>query len=386
MSKETEKSASSVSQDKGSKKQDISNKIAFTERSMEPPPQFVSSGMQSKIPYRFYNATNLDMIAECSTILSSQLHLKEGQSNNETIKDRSRLAVSTGDVQDNKAEGYFADADDNSIHSQRLDFTSVQISDIANGDFTDTDQISAFFSHWKPLDSQPTSVCCDIEVDVDGRKISGLLEKKRKEMEKRWRDASLRRLEKQVKGSQLIHVVNEGMINDEIGVKGKVKEEGYEEEGKEEEEAEAEKIRKNEEKERRRLIKRIESEIQEAKAHWKMFGEWVRKEWIEGEKEQQMWDEAELWVTAKEKEGVLENEEEIEELKRRLNDCDYDDYDGSDGGGDDIEIRLKEEAKMEIKNRIRKLEAKIAEQRRRSETSVKKEVYLFLTVFKVIPR
>ncbi|KAH7817227.1 uncharacterized protein MONOS_13506 [Monocercomonoides exilis] len=65
----------------------------------------------------------------------------------------------------------------------------------------------------------------------------------------------------------------------------------------------------------------IRSQINEAKKHLKMFGEWVRKSWIVDEEEKSMWDEAESKINEK-MQLEIEDLETIEELKNKLKDAD----------------------------------------------------------------
>eukprot|EP00770_Monocercomonoides_exilis_P007681 MONOS_7642.1-p1 / transcript=MONOS_7642.1 / gene=MONOS_7642 / organism=Monocercomonoides_exilis_PA203 / gene_product=unspecified product / transcript_product=unspecified product / location=Mono_scaffold00266:70796-74394(-) / protein_length=1117 / sequence_SO=supercontig / SO=protein_coding / is_pseudo=false len=61
-----------------------------------------------------------------------------------------------------------------------------------------------------------------------------------------------------------------------------------------------------EEKLERKRRKRIRKEIKEAKEHWKRFGVWVRKAWVEEEEEAKMWSDAEARLEEKEAQQALE--------------------------------------------------------------------------------
>eukprot|EP00770_Monocercomonoides_exilis_P007002 MONOS_6966.1-p1 / transcript=MONOS_6966.1 / gene=MONOS_6966 / organism=Monocercomonoides_exilis_PA203 / gene_product=unspecified product / transcript_product=unspecified product / location=Mono_scaffold00229:33255-34526(-) / protein_length=424 / sequence_SO=supercontig / SO=protein_coding / is_pseudo=false len=81
----------------------------------------------------------------------------------------------------------------------------------------------------------------------------------------------------------------------------------------------------NEEWKNRKRKRRIREELKEAKWHWKVFGEWVRKDWIEDEEEKQMWDEEEKKLGVKEGNQLIEQEGEsglflgtIEELRNEV--------------------------------------------------------------------
>eukprot|EP00770_Monocercomonoides_exilis_P001247 MONOS_1239.1-p1 / transcript=MONOS_1239.1 / gene=MONOS_1239 / organism=Monocercomonoides_exilis_PA203 / gene_product=unspecified product / transcript_product=unspecified product / location=Mono_scaffold00021:79315-81328(-) / protein_length=656 / sequence_SO=supercontig / SO=protein_coding / is_pseudo=false len=73
---------------------------------------------------------------------------------------------------------------------------------------------------------------------------------------------------------------------------------------------------------RRRTV--VKNQIREAKQHWKLFGEWVRKPWIKDNDERLMWDEAEAKLCSRDEGEVKEGNEKdarattLEELKDLL--------------------------------------------------------------------
>ncbi|KAH7831745.1 uncharacterized protein MONOS_505 [Monocercomonoides exilis] len=101
---------------------------------------------------------------------------------------------------------------------------------------------------------------------------------------------------------------------------------------------------------------KIAEEIQDAKKYQKIFGKWVRKEWITDESEQQMWDLAEEKIKEKETNLDMEltegetQEMTLEEIKSYLKDLE----EGKLSATEVLEMKLKmekKEKKMEKKTK-----------------------------------
>ncbi|KAH7820583.1 uncharacterized protein MONOS_8804 [Monocercomonoides exilis] len=135
----------------------------------------------------------------------------------------------------------------------------------------------------------------DVEIDVDGTKLSCVIEASRREMEDRWlqEDTALeKKLQDEMKGGRMQSVV---FLREERGREEK------EEEGNEPKERQREMS-----KAKQRLVKQ---QIAEAKIFERTFGEFVRKKWIVDKEEKQMWDRVEM----KSRNKREEEEREIKE-------------------------------------------------------------------------
>ncbi|KAH7817290.1 uncharacterized protein MONOS_7625 [Monocercomonoides exilis] len=105
----------------------------------------------------------------------------------------------------------------------------------------------------------------------------------------------------------------------------------------------------------------VRHQIKEAKQFWKVFREWVSKDWIIDDEEERMWKEAEKRVTIKnenteENEDIMKNNQSsqtIEELKRMLLEM--------------LECGLEGQKKEELEKLIIKKEKKIDKKEREHE-------------------
>ncbi|KAH7818554.1 uncharacterized protein MONOS_3793 [Monocercomonoides exilis] len=122
-------------------------------------------------------------------------------------------------------------------------------------------------------------------------------------------------------------------------------------------------------KQKKEIVKR---EINEAKEHYRMFGEWIQKEWVRDKEEMKMWEEAMNKVMRKEgregregreggsgSEGKRDLEETVEELKNRMSEAEADEMDSSE--------------KYELHRRITRMESKIEQKSVREEEKNKEE-------------
>ncbi|KAH7815687.1 uncharacterized protein MONOS_127 [Monocercomonoides exilis] len=183
---------------------------------------------------------------------------------------------------------------------------------------------------WKPQPTEKRQQCNDVDVEIDGKMQSIISIVQKEAMISRWTEQDKALLEHQdlSSASALFKDINEhSATSSKMG------------------------------KLRRETIKQ---QIKEAKRHEKLFGEWVRKDWIKDNEEAGMWDEAEEKEIRKEEARKIDKVKDddieqitIEELRNALK------YAEPSG--------LDEEKKKELKQQLMKVERETAKERNRAE-------------------
>eukprot|EP00770_Monocercomonoides_exilis_P005557 MONOS_5529.1-p1 / transcript=MONOS_5529.1 / gene=MONOS_5529 / organism=Monocercomonoides_exilis_PA203 / gene_product=unspecified product / transcript_product=unspecified product / location=Mono_scaffold00162:41608-43437(-) / protein_length=610 / sequence_SO=supercontig / SO=protein_coding / is_pseudo=false len=178
---------------------------------------------------------------------------------------------------------------------------------------------------WKPQAIKHKNYTNNLVFNDGDVKVSTFHASKRNEMLMRWKDEDLQDLaEGNAELARLTLAIQLGKGKDENREKTKRHEESGEcvEDKKEFGGVLNEKDDEKEENEvqmrRKKRIERIKHQIQEAKEHFKLFGEWAKKDWIVDEEEKKMWEEAERKFKKKE-----EEEEEEEMWERKEGDKNY---------------------------------------------------------------
>ncbi|KAH7820447.1 uncharacterized protein MONOS_13707 [Monocercomonoides exilis] len=174
-----------------------------------------------------------------------------------------------------------------SSDSEKLSSSSVSSTDVTRRilDASSRIQVEELLRRWKPLPSQKRSMCYAVDRVEDGVKVSGVVEAVRERMIEQWHNRDIKRKQ----------------------------------------------MTEADEQQRRKLRQRnAKKEVREAKEFYKLFGEWVRKDWEdedEDEEEKRLWREAELKVKQKEEEKEEKDGNDsvrgmtLEELRRCLDDA-----------------------------------------------------------------
>ncbi|KAH7826136.1 uncharacterized protein MONOS_5528 [Monocercomonoides exilis] len=182
---------------------------------------------------------------------------------------------------------------------------------------------------WNPSSMTIDEISYDRGYQCDGCVESTVAEFQKVRMVNRWRRYDTKLAENDVDSLERECKESDCLEKDERGKDGievtDDKEEPNAMKAKEVEEEDEEALRS---KQRLSVIKK---EINEAKQHYWMYGEWVRKEWMSDESEAEMWNKAERSIKKEEEEteritGVAKkgvfNVQTLEEMKSCLKDAD----------------------------------------------------------------
>ncbi|KAH7820642.1 putative P-type ATPase (P-ATPase) Superfamily Protein [Monocercomonoides exilis] len=174
------------------------------------------------------------------------------------------------------------------------------------------------FLSWQPVHSAHLQQCPDTEIEMYGKKFSVIYDYYKLHMQMKWRKNDELRNQSSLCPSAFAKIQESDAKNE----KSTLTENCFDkdEEGKEGDEnniitdkRDDEDIYLNEEEteEKKRRLRMIRQEIKEAKEFRKVFGEWVRKDWISDKDEIAMWDAAEQKIKEKEEKQMpcMENTE-----------------------------------------------------------------------------
>ncbi|KAH7826534.1 uncharacterized protein MONOS_5786 [Monocercomonoides exilis] len=190
-------------------------------------------------------------------------------------------------------------------------------------------------STWHPVYFRNKGVSNDVNVIVEGRKFSNISQLQKSVMIQKWKDEDEEYLMNSRKISTLfnINTLEEPKVGEnthsscDIPCQNKKK-------------AKLEKIRSN----------TLKKQIKEAIVFEKLFGEWVRKDWITDEKEQTLWNEIEQKIMMKEhKNEDLSSSEHalpmtVEEMKTLLQELSESSEDGTKRS--ELELLIEESEKI----------------------------------------
>eukprot|EP00770_Monocercomonoides_exilis_P008965 MONOS_8920.1-p1 / transcript=MONOS_8920.1 / gene=MONOS_8920 / organism=Monocercomonoides_exilis_PA203 / gene_product=unspecified product / transcript_product=unspecified product / location=Mono_scaffold00351:12683-14588(-) / protein_length=617 / sequence_SO=supercontig / SO=protein_coding / is_pseudo=false len=224
---------------------------------------------------------------------------------------------------------------DNIIQQQEIEKVKEEEADDAEGALLE----------WHPVLSKKKEMCHDIDMEIDGQRKSEMAEYEKEKMIREWKDLELSsktgEYSQKYANSAFSSTTNTTApyILSEI-------------------EADSELERHNLlkmsqlEKDKKAKLLIVKRELEDAKRHFRVYGEWVRKDWITDDEEKELWDKAEykmMCEKAKEEDGAGHSKWghfTIEELKSLLRDA------------EDKEMTEKERGELvtEIARKEKKLE------------------------------
>eukprot|EP00770_Monocercomonoides_exilis_P003486 MONOS_3466.1-p1 / transcript=MONOS_3466.1 / gene=MONOS_3466 / organism=Monocercomonoides_exilis_PA203 / gene_product=unspecified product / transcript_product=unspecified product / location=Mono_scaffold00082:35965-40672(-) / protein_length=1395 / sequence_SO=supercontig / SO=protein_coding / is_pseudo=false len=196
-------------------------------------------------------------------------------------------------------------------------------------------QLEENITRWQPQPRHKVALSRDVDFEVEGRHQSAILTSSKKHMIKQWEEQDAEFAQQTQEYSSLAEVnrtKQEKGTRSDFDIKEKIR------------------------KKKRSLIKR---QIKDARMFMKVYGVWVRKEWISDQEEKEMWNEAEKKIHIKqeaiENEDILHGKEHetLEEMKNKLRDADIN--------------AMKNEEKEALEAAILKRERKLQEKKLKSE-------------------
>ncbi|KAH7817208.1 uncharacterized protein MONOS_3471 [Monocercomonoides exilis] len=271
--------------------ENIDNATTSTEQPIDPKLQAIMSG---RITKHVCDCRPCDLLNE----VEQQIHLTQKEKRKNRLK-RSEQEIVLNDTLQEKQEDIFCDSDRYSLSTSSLN------------SFSDADvEIIDNFDHWHPTVTAESQLAHDDDFVWKNTKVSGITEFRRGVLTHRWRTADEMRLSEGDRPSSKLVSTSKSAFNEDSCY--------------EEQDLSSQSLL-DLEKAKKRRIKEIRREIKQATDHFKVFGEWIRKEWVTDEEEKRMWDEAEAKVMKKaysfeggekEKGGMT-----LEEVRNRLNEA-----------------------------------------------------------------
>ncbi|KAH7831442.1 uncharacterized protein MONOS_10526 [Monocercomonoides exilis] len=203
---------------------------------------------------------------------------------------------------------HFENTSEEEIRDPDIPIDADKLSDLS--DFSEAMLIEEIITKWKPFSSHQSEQFSDLDVEVDGKMTSSTAKAQREKMLHRWLISDA----KVAVDTNCMAEMDEETSSSSVLLPDKHRDSEivkpvYEEKGIEKE---SECIFDCAQKQRKRRLDLIKQQIQEAKRHKKLFGEWVRKPWIIENDEKELWDSAEKKVSSKE---CIDNESKAIILK-----------------------------------------------------------------------